>query len=65
METMPFSYGKRAIFRKIKEIKCLRGGVHRYAAQVSALIDAEIAKKGRFRTKTSYRPGSQSDSAGQ
>ena len=52
MDTTKFSYGKRAIFREIKEIKWLCGGVHRYAAQVSALIDAEIAEKGRFRMKT-------------
>jgi hypothetical protein len=35
-----------------KEIKGLRDGVHRYAAEASLPIDAEIAKKGRFRTKT-------------
>lgn len=33
-------------------IKRLRGDVHRYAAQVSALIDAEIAEKSRFRMET-------------
>jgi hypothetical protein len=49
MGTMQFSYGKRAIFCKVKEIKALRGGVHRYAAQARPQIDAEIAKKGRFR----------------
>ena len=48
-----FSYGKRAIFREIKKIKRLCGGVHRYTAQVSVQIDAEIAEKGRFRMKTS------------
>ena len=49
---MQFSYEKRAIFCKVKEIKALRGGVHRYAAQARLQIDAEIAKKGRFRMKT-------------
>jgi len=45
-------YKKRAIFRESKEIKWLHGGVDRYAAQVSTLIDAEITEKGRFRTDT-------------
>ncbi len=35
-----------------KEIKGLRGGVHRYAAQASLRIDAAMAEKGRFRMKT-------------
>jgi hypothetical protein len=52
MGTMQFSYEKRAIFCKVKEIKALCGGVHRYAAQARLQIDAEIAKKGRFRMKT-------------
>jgi hypothetical protein len=30
----------------------LRGGVHRYAAQVKPLIDAARAEKDRFRMKT-------------
>jgi hypothetical protein len=47
-----FSIWKRAIFRKVKEIKDLSGGVALYAAQSNPLIDAEIAEKGRFRTKT-------------
>jgi hypothetical protein len=41
-----------AFFRKFKEIKCLSGGVVLCAAQSNAQIDAEIAKKGRFRTET-------------
>jgi hypothetical protein len=49
-----FSIWKREIFRKIKEIKDLSGGVVLYAAQSNPPIDAEIAEKGRFRTKTSY-----------
>ncbi|OEU77565.1 MAG: hypothetical protein BA869_02920 [Desulfuromonadales bacterium C00003107] len=32
MDTVQFSYGKRAIFPKVKEIKRLRGGVAVYAA---------------------------------
>jgi len=48
-----FSIWKRAIFRKVKKIKDLSGGVVLYAAQSNPLIDAEIAEKGRFRTKTS------------
>jgi hypothetical protein len=52
MGTVRFSYGKRAIFPKVKEIKRLRGGVTVYAAQESVQIDAEIGEKGRFRMKT-------------
>jgi hypothetical protein len=48
-----FSIWKRAIFRKVKEIKALSGGVVLYAAQSNPQIDAEIAEKGRFRAKTS------------
>jgi len=51
-ETDQFLIWKPAIFRKVKEIKLLSGGVHRYAAQSNALIDAEIAEKGGFRTET-------------
>jgi hypothetical protein len=47
-----FSIWKRAIFCKIKEIKDLSGGVVLYAAQSNPPIDAEIAEKDRFRTKT-------------
>jgi hypothetical protein len=53
MDTVQFSYGKRAIFPKAKEIKRLRGGVAVYAAQASVRIDAEIGGKGRFLMKTS------------
>ena len=52
MATLQFSIWKRAIFRKVKEIKDLSGGVVLYAAQSNPPIDAEIAEKGRFRTKT-------------
>jgi hypothetical protein len=48
-----FSIWKRAILRKVKEIKDLSGGVVLYAAQSNPPIDTEIAEKGRFRTKTS------------
>jgi hypothetical protein len=47
-----FSIWKRAIFRHGQEIKGLRGGVRRYAAQASPKIDAAMAEKGRFRMKT-------------
>ncbi len=53
MDTVPFSYGKREVFPKVKEIKRLHGGVAVYAAHVRAQIDAEIGEKGRFRMKTS------------
>jgi hypothetical protein len=47
------SGGKRGIFRRGKEIKGLRGGVRRYAAQASPRIDAATAEKNRFRMETS------------
>ena len=56
MDKAQFSYGKRGIFRRVKEIKGLRGGVHWYAAQVSSKIDAAMAEKNRFRMKTSLVP---------
>jgi hypothetical protein len=52
MDTGEFLIRKRAIFRKVKEIKALRGGVHPYTAQARLQIEEEIAKKGRFRTET-------------
>jgi hypothetical protein len=52
MATGQFPYRKRGIFRRGKEIKGLRGGVHRYAAQTNPQIDAAMAKKNRFRTET-------------
>jgi len=54
MNTVKFSSWKRGIFRHGKEIKGLRGGVHRYAAQASSQIDAAMAEKNRFRMKTNY-----------
>ena len=50
-----FLVWKPAIFRKVKEINHLSGGVALYAAQTNAQIDAEIAKKGGFRTETKYK----------
>jgi hypothetical protein len=37
-----------------KEIKGLRGGVHRYAAQARPKIDAARGEKHPFRTETNY-----------
>jgi len=51
-----FLIWKPAIFRKVKEIKYLSGGVALYAAQSNAQIDAEIAEKGGFRTETISAP---------
>jgi hypothetical protein len=42
---------KPAIFRKIKEIKHLCGGVALYAAPSNVQTDAEIAEKDGFRTE--------------
>ncbi|MGK2907153.1 MAG: hypothetical protein ACSLFH_12525 [Desulfuromonadales bacterium] len=44
MARLQFSIWKRAIFRKVKEIRELSGGVDLYAAQSHPQIDAEIAK---------------------
>ena len=52
MDTEEFLVWKRVTFRKVKEIKPLCGGVTFYAAQANAQIDAEIAKRDRFRTET-------------
>ena len=48
----PFLIWKPAVFRQVKEIKHLRGGVVLYAAQAKAQIDAEMAQKGGFQTET-------------
>ena len=55
MDISEFPNQKRAIFRKIKEIKELRGDVRWYFVQEIPQIDKEIAEKGRFRTETSQR----------
>jgi len=47
-----FLIWKPAIFRKVKDIKYLSGGVVLYAAQSNTQIDAEIAEKGGFQTET-------------
>jgi hypothetical protein len=52
VDAAEFPSRKRGIFRRGKEIKGLRGGVHRYAAQASPRIDAATAEKNRFRTET-------------
>jgi hypothetical protein len=55
MDSDEFLVWKRAIFRKIKEIKRLRGDIAIYVAQASVQIDAEIVEKGRFRPETSLK----------
>ena len=52
MDSDEFLVWKRAIFCKVKEIKALCGGVHRYAAQARPQIDVEITEKSRFQTET-------------
>ena len=53
MDISEFPNQKRAIFRKIKEIKELRGDVPWYDAQEIPQIHKEIAEKGLFRTEAS------------
>ena len=53
MDISEFQSQKRAIFRKIKEIKELRGDVPWYVAQEIPQVDEEITEKGRFLTETS------------
>ena len=53
MDTNQFPIQKLAIFRKVKEIKGLRGGVLMCAVQTIPQIDAEIAEKGHFWMETS------------
>jgi len=47
-----FPIWKAGFFSPGKEIKDLRGGVHRYAAQAKPKIDAARGKKHPFRTET-------------
>ena len=54
MSIVWFLFWKLAIFRKVKEIKNLSGGVVLYAAQSNVQIDSKVAEKGGFRTKTKY-----------
>ena len=53
MDISKFPSQKRALFRKIKELKELRGDVPLYIAQEIPQSDKEIAEKDRFRTETS------------
>ena len=55
MAIIKFSDWKRAVFRCGKEIKGLRGGVHRYAVQVSLQIDVATAEKSRLWTETNWQ----------
>ena len=52
MSVVWFLIWKPVIFRKVKEVKHLSGGVVLYAAQSKVKIDAEIAEKDGFRTET-------------
>ncbi|MBT8406039.1 MAG: hypothetical protein KJP05_01160 [Deltaproteobacteria bacterium] len=52
MDNSEFPSQKRAIFRKIKEIKELRGDLPWYFKPEIPQIDKEIAEKGRFQTET-------------
>jgi hypothetical protein len=54
MRNCRFPIRKGGIFHHEKEIEGLRGGVHRYAAQVSLKIDAVMMEKNPFRTETNY-----------
>jgi hypothetical protein len=47
-----FLFWKAGIFSPGKEIKALRGGVHRYAAQAKPKIDTARGKKLPFRMET-------------
>jgi len=49
---LSFLIWKPAVFRKVKEIKHLSGGVVLYAVQTSVQIDAEIAEKDGLQTET-------------
>ena len=52
MRYLQFPIRKGGIFSYGKEIECLRGGVHGYAAQGSPKIDTARAGKHPFRTET-------------
>jgi hypothetical protein len=54
MDKVQFPNRKRGIFRRGKDIKGLRGGVHQYVAQARPQIDAAMAEKNRFRTETPH-----------
>jgi len=57
--TAKFPEHKVGIFRKVKEIKGLRGGDLEVAAQGIPRIDAEIAEKGHLWMETDKGPGPQ------
>jgi hypothetical protein len=57
MRNEQFPIRKGGIFCPGQEIKGLRGGVHRYAAQADPKIDAAWAKKNPFRTETTFING--------
>jgi hypothetical protein len=54
MRNYRFPIRKGELFRPVKEIKRLHGGVHRYAAQADVKIDAVRAEKNPFRMETTY-----------
>jgi len=54
MGTARFPRWERTIFRKLKEIRDLRGDALLYVAQGNLLIGAKIAEKCRFRTGTNF-----------
>jgi hypothetical protein len=54
MRTNAVSGVETRYFCKFKESKGLSEGEHLFAAQTNLQIDAEIAKKSRFRTEISY-----------
>jgi hypothetical protein len=49
-----FPFWKTGIFSPGKEIKVLRGGVHRYAAQAKPKTNDARGKKHPFRMETIY-----------
>ncbi|MDK2848694.1 MAG: hypothetical protein PWP34_2047 [Desulfuromonadales bacterium] len=58
MDTARFSYGKRAIFPRIEEVKHLRGSVDVWDSQAGMRIDAEIGGKVRLPMNTGLECGS-------
>jgi len=55
MTIIKFSDWKRAVFRCGKDIKGLRGGVHRYATQVSLQVNAATTAKFSDRKLAIFR----------
>ena len=52
LHLLTFPIQKCVFLSKVKEIKQLRGGVHVYAAQAIAKINAEIGQKGHLWMET-------------